>query len=456
MNDRERARKKRRKVTVSGVLLLLLFIGVCAFGVFRLRVKWKLNARIEAIRAAGYPVTCAELDAWYTIPYDAENAAQTILDAFAFLAEWDKDKQNALPLVGRAELPARTEPLPDETRALAAEYIADNNEALELIRAGAKIEHCRYPVDFRDGFAARLDHISNMRRSVMLLNLEALLHAESGQADDAIRSVLSGFGLARSLLKEPTTISQLVRVACHSLSLTTLERITNRIDLTNEQLVELSGHLDDTERSSGMTNAFVGERCMGLSFFMSPTSIDPGVFGNTPARPILALCQAAGLVDMDGVIYLDLMNGYLEVTRLPFHQRLKAIEAVNDKLESTSKIHIFVHSLMPALSRIATIEMRHIAKLRVTRVGFAVQRFRLSTGRLPDTLEELIPTYLDTVPKDPFDGNGLRYKKRERGFVVYSVNEDLHDDGGAELLPRSKRPKGQPTPDWDITFIVER
>jgi hypothetical protein len=456
VTDNETVPNKRRKVTVSGVLILLLIVAICAFGIFRLTVRWKLKAAIEAVRAAGYPVTGAELDAWYSIPRDAENASQTILDALSCLHEWDQDDVKDLPFVGRAELPKRTEPLSDETKTLAARYIADNNEAIGLLHAAAKIEHCRYPVDFGAGFAARLDHLSNLRKGVMLLNLEAILHADNGEADPAIHSLQSGFGLARSLSKEPCTVSQLVRIASISLVLKALERFVNRADLTDGQLAELSECISEAERTSDMSRAFVGERCMGLSFFSAPTSVDIGVFGNGPSGPILLLCQAVGLVDMDGVIYLDIMNDQLEAARLPYRERQKAAEAANAKLASTSKIHILAHALTPTLLRVTTIELRAIAHLRAARAGLALQRYRLTAGALPDTLSQLVPTYLDAVPKDPFDGNDLRYVKRGAGFVVYSIGEDRSDDGGAEQVPSNKRPKGQPAPKWDVTFIVER
>ena len=192
MDKRERTPKKRRKVTFTNVLILLLLIGICAFAVFRLRLKWKLNARIEVIRAAGYPVTCAELDASYSIPFGAENAALEILDALSLIQEWNKKENEALPLVGRAELPARTEPLTDEMKTLIAECVADNNETLALLHSSAEIEHCRYPVDFTAGFATTLNYLPNMRRAIMLLNLEALLHAENNDTDAAIRSIVSG------------------------------------------------------------------------------------------------------------------------------------------------------------------------------------------------------------------------------------------------------------------------
>lgn len=455
MENKEKVSKKRRKVTVSNVLLLLLFVGVCAFAIFRLRLKWKLNARIEAIRAAGYPVTCAELNAWHTIPEDAENAAYTILDALEFLQEWDRTDLEPLPLVGRAELPPRTEPMTDEMKALIAEYIADNNEAIGLLHTAAKIEHCRYPVDYSAGFAALMPHLSEMRKSLFLLNLEAILRAENGQTASSIDSVRSGFGFARSLAKEPSMISQFVRVACDGLTLSALERIMNRSELTDEQLIELTERLDKVERSSDLSRAFIGERCMGLDFFTAPGTVGVGFLDGMPPRPILTLCQAVGLIDADAVIYLDLMNDYLEANLLPYHERQEAVDVVTDTLESTSQIHIFVHSLMPALSRVTTIELRTIAHLRAARVGLVIQRYRLAAGMLPDTLADLVPAYLGDVPKDPFDGNELRYEKRDAGFVIYSVGEDLSDDGGVERPPRNKR-RGQNQPNWDVTFIVER
>lgn len=98
--------------------------------------------------------------------------------------------------------------------------------------------------------------------------------------------------------------------------------------------------------------------------------------------------------------------------------------------------------------------MRNVAQLRTARVSLAIQRYRLATGNLPDTLADLVPTYLDAVPEDPFDGRTLRSEKLETGFVVYSVGEDRMDDGGKKRLPTGKRKKAPSS--WDITFIVER
>jgi len=443
---------KHRRLKVSHVLIILLLVGAGYFAFFRFSMKSKLQARIDAIRAAGYPVTCIELDRWYTIPENVENAAYTIMDAFPYYKLWDNAESKPLPVVGRGELPARTEPMAEETKALITQYVVDNNEAIELLHAGAAIENCRYHIDLTAGFETKLPPLYEIRTAVKLLKLEAILHIENGDGKSAIRSTISSFGIARSLAKESMIISQLVRVACQNLAATTIEYCINRIELADEQLVELIKSVHNAERISDMTCAFVGERCMGLSFFKSPESMNPDSIEGIPVRPILELYKALGLADADAIIYLDTMDGYIKVAQLPLHKRQEAAKAIDTRLRSTSQIHILLHAIAPALSHITSSELRTIAYLRTARTALAVLRYRLADGRLPDALTDLVPTYLDAVPVDPFDGKDLRYEKLGVGFVVYSIGQDMRDDGGTEKPSR----KTKEFPTWDITFIVER
>ena len=49
---------------------------------------------------------------------------------------------------------------------------------------------------------------------------------------------------------------------------------------------------------------------------------------------------------------------------------------------------------------------------------------------LPDSLSALVPKYIEAIPRDPFDGEPMRYSK-EHG-IVYSVGNDFVDNGGSE------------------------
>jgi hypothetical protein len=367
----------------------------------------------------------------------------------AFWCYRELGKTESLPLIGKAKLPDRTEPLPKDMKASIAQYIADNNEALALLHKAAAIEHCRYPVDLNAGFEVQLNHLSSLKTCMRLLSLEAIWHAENDKSQLAANSVISGFGMARSLVKEPVFISQLVRTACHGLAVSVLERVINRTVFTDEQLAELDRCLVSAEDHSALARAYAGDRCPFLDALKKPESLKSAITGdNMPITPFLDLYVAVGLADMDTIYYLDFIDGYIEITKLPLHQRQKAYDALEARLESISNVHILLKNHTPALLRIIMIELRCIAGLYAARTGLAVERYRLAAGKLPETLSDLVPTYFKTVPKDPYDGNEIRYKKLKTGFVVYSIGEDQSDDGGRERTKES--------PNWDVTFIVER
>lgn len=74
--------------------------------------------------------------------------------------------------------------------------------------------------------------------------------------------------------------------------------------------------------------------------------------------------------------------------------------------------------------------LRDRVRSRVTVTLVALKAYRVRTGRLPATLAELVPDYLDAVPIDDMDGQTLRYSARKK--VLYSVGTDLADDGGSK------------------------
>ena len=73
---------------------------------------------------------------------------------------------------------------------------------------------------------------------------------------------------------------------------------------------------------------------------------------------------------------------------------------------------------------------RTLAELRCAQTALAAERFRQARGQWPEALSELVPAFLDTVPPDPFTGKPLRYLRASGYVMVYSVGENLSDDGG--------------------------
>lgn len=455
MDEKQAISGKRRKLKISYILLLLLLAGVVIFTLYRLSLKKKLRARIEAIRAAGYPTTLYELDQWYSIPETSKNAADIILDSFDYYNE-PADKKLP-PLIGGAELPARTESLPEDMRTIISKYLDDNQKSIELLHEAASLEYSRYPVDFTLGTGTRIDHLGNLRQSLILLQLEAVYSAENGRQEASIQSINSIFGIARSLNKEPTTVSQLARLTYESRAVKTLECVINKTDFSDEELDDLSHTFVNAQllSSPGIWRAFAGERCMVMTFFAEPKTLTREIIGrHAPPGPILELYKASGLAEKDAIVYLDLMESYIDINKLPLHERRRAAGRISSQRKTISKFRFILKSLVPSFSGVINCDLRITALLRNAQVALAIQRYRLAKSKLPDRLKDLVPDYLSSIPLDPYDGKELRYKKLDTGFVVYSIGEDLSDDDGTEIPKTSKEKKE--IRNWDVTFIVEK
>ena len=84
--------------------------------------------------------------------------------------------------------------------------------------------------------------------------------------------------------------------------------------------------------------------------------------------------------------------------------------------------------------------------LECTRALVGVHAFRRKTGNFPPSLESLVPDYLPSVPRDPYDGKPLRYLPAKG--IVYSVGLDCRDSGGTAEVT------GPEPGSWDCEDIV--
>jgi len=92
--------------------------------------------------------------------------------------------------------------------------------------------------------------------------------------------------------------------------------------------------------------------------------------------------------------------------------------------------------LVPGYRKSIYVRCRAESLLSGTKLAVACNRFERKKGRWPETLDELVPAYLEAVPTDPFDGEPFRYSA-EKG-IVYSVGANLTDEGGSMWVEGSE------------------
>jgi hypothetical protein len=71
-----------------------------------------------------------------------------------------------------------------------------------------------------------------------------------------------------------------------------------------------------------------------------------------------------------------------------------------------------------------------VAREHLLIAELALRCAKVEHGRVPATLKELVPPYLQRVPLDPFTGRPLIYRPQATNWLLYSVGVDGVDDGG--------------------------
>ena len=193
-------------------------------------------------------------------------------------------------------------------------------------------------------------------------------------------------------------------------------------------------------QSLRLDQGMIGERCCLLDNLFVNQSMG---FGTAPAR-------WSGLMDTNIIRALEFYDQLEAVAKMEPEKRLKEYQRIGEEAKQLSALFFITRMLVPTMNTIAMVDLRQIAQLDCALTALEVERYRLAEGRLPETLEVLVPKFIEAVPIDPFDGKPLRYKRLDKGYTIYSIGEDGEDNGG---VPKSKVQKDEK---FDLPFTVER
>ena len=442
-------RKNLRPLIIGVLVFLLIAAPIVGYVLFRMHLSAGIEARIQAIRDAGHPATLDELADWAPPIPAAENAALVYTRAFAALpARGDSaftELEEKVPVVSQLTLPPVGEPWPDNMQRNTAAYLKACDQTLQLLHQAGAIKRSRYNLNYSAGFGMLLPHLARCRHAARLLKLQATLAAEQGDTARSTQALTSLLGIARSLRTEPLLISQLVRMAVRSITTDTLARALSRTQFSNAQLSQLQQAFDHELDNQMMVRAFVGERCSGIAIFhdLRTGKVNPAQAFGSQLPAAANLLVMTGLLDRDMRAYMDLMAMHVRASAQPLQQRADTAAEVETQIRQLDKRCFFTRMLVPALSRAGSEGAKSDARIHMARAALAVERYRLKHRQLPANLDQLVPQFIPAVPPDPFDGKPLRYKPADKGYLLYSVGDNLTDDGGVEYSDDNGRKRGQ-------------
>jgi hypothetical protein len=198
---------------------------------------------------------------------------------------------------------------------------------------------------------------------------------------------------------------------------------------------KLDDELGSVEAAYDLRRVFVAERVYSLEV---TRNVIAGVREFEPSTGTL-MPETLRLPRLPGRLLiantLPLHANYIEAAEAPWYERADATAAI--LAQPRSRWTSFSSLLAPSFHRATVSAGRSLGILRSARLAARIERYRLATGGLPDSLDQL--ARFGEIPLDPFTGKPLVYVKTADGYAVYTLGEERRD-AGPERLAEERGP----------------
>jgi hypothetical protein len=100
-------------------------------------------------------------------------------------------------------------------------------------------------------------------------------------------------------------------------------------------------------------------------------------------------------------------------------------------LKQHSPYHIYANIAIPNYAKACQVTAYNQTLVNEAQIACALERYHLANGQYPDTLDALVPQFIETIPHDIIGGQPLHYRRTDDGkFLLYSIGWNETDDGG--------------------------
>lgn len=439
--------------------LILAVVIVVAHGTVSLIYGRKVAANIDAIRATGQPVSLAELGKRLAIP-DSENAAIIYAKANALLPKGKAEEEMAIVLSDL--LYPANRPRSPEAWKKASTLLSEYRAVFPLIEQAASMPQCRFPIKWEKGFS--MDYPQGRAYFARFMAVQALMKSRSGDTDGALRSLETGFLVSRSLEGEPMLASQMFREMIIRMQSDVLKEVLSRGTPSETESRRFYDILSAIDLEPDHVAAMRTERLWGIWIYDSLRKPDPAVVGfmvsnyNMSGTPSLLYMNHTRVDQPDklgwkakALIFLWRPLSYIDENIFLEHMEKAVADSalLARELSPTEPPRPPMYAFVANM--ISTPVWRHtnqgfyngMTAIAGSRIALALAAHKVRRGEYPASLAQLRAKLGWEIPADPFSGKDFIYRREGKGYLLYSVGQNLRDD------------KAQPTNDKEALFAYK-
>jgi hypothetical protein len=328
-----------------------------------------------------------------------------------------------------------------------------NAAILDKIRTALNRPVLDNQLDYSQGYLLLLPHLSRAKQMVFWFGARSQLALRSNQPHQGLADLMAELQLLRWLEQDHLAISELVRLAIASFARTHTWEALQAGGWTDEDLAALQEAWSRSNFVSPMRHALEVElsraperwACMRRSdkilsevlALSSPGWV--GAFQTIKTQQVYHAILRFAWLDQNQVHYLMIEHQALQAARRAETNR--SLQAGGPALRSLRTANVFQSGydmlrfpivfdmISPGKGVERSFRIQTEQSIIITAI--ALKRYAVRHGKAPASLEALVPDFLSAVPIDYMDGKPVKYHLKPDGsFVLYSVGDDGHDDGG--------------------------
>jgi len=420
---------------VSLIPIIFLFGVVCFIGYRETIASSELKAKLAEMREAGEPFDDESMAGFFEKTSHKEGTAawQEILA----LTQAANSLSSRLPIVGDRELPSDLRPSsewPDQPRV--AEFLQEVRPLIQRIyKADEFPKPVWMPIHF-NGFGTLLEEVQESRSIARILYLDAFHALYHKEGDRVLKDIHALRSVAQAFDWDICFVSKMVSMHIRGMHLDAINRSLNMNVWNDEQLTELSNHVNQPyEASKAWKATLAGE--LGMAYPILNDIRQLRSVEDFESNPLLALPVMPSTKLTVIRAYEDLQHCADAVDARIAEQAKSAEARFFGRNRTISQPNLFIGMFMPAVSAYAEMFDRFETNRRLTYTSLAVKRYQLKNKRWPKSLSELADVGLVSNDWSTTDRQSFGYEPKDEMAYVWSYGN----------LDKKRVPSERPKPD---------
>lgn len=284
------------------------------------------------------------------------------------------------------------------------------------------------------------------RHMARLSAIRALYLARQGKDKEAFDEALNSVNIGQKIQEsQAILIDYLIAISMKGIALDTIQKIIPSTKLGSSDLKQYAQGLNQYYKNeSGLITSFKAEYhfiSQAIDSIASGNSNSLNyTFGETESQiPLISkknknnyyfqpnetklFFAEAARADIKSA---TMLCGEIETPRI---QELAPTNPAELYIEENAIGKILHDNMALSYTSVSIKKCQEDLLVGATQAMIAIKAYKNDTNNYPVLLNELVPSYLSSVPQDPYDGKSLKYSAEKK--ILYSVGSDMQDSGGS-------------------------